>query len=518
MAGGKLSPRQRMINLMYLVFIAMLALNIGKEVLTSFGLMTEKIEASNKDAVDRNANFMASLVTKSNEEPARYKPLVAKAQVVKSKGDELYNYITKLKADMNATVDNPKEYEVKDKSDFLDQKFFNPGGLKAEGKKFLGLIDDYRASVTEAIKADYPQIAEAVEHKFSTEKVVKADGTKANWMNYHYEGVPMVATETKLTQLQADIKTTESEVLSAMLQGEMAAALTMDNYSTLMQTPKPAYFSSDKFDGEIVLGRTDSETQPNKVTLTLDGRPLSEGDYTIEGGHVKLNVTAGDVGEHQIAGELMFLRDGEEQAVEVDQRYTVIPMPNSATIAAKKMNVVYRGVENPMTVSFAGVDENKVSASAPGHSFNKKGSEYILKPGAGKEVKITVRGVLPNGKEVADSQSFRIKDLPKPTGTFLNMTDDIIKLPRNNISVGSVGAKFEDFDFDLPLKVNSFKISVPGQPSITVQGGKMNSQAKGAIKRAKRGDVIQIFDIKASAINNPVKVKNVSPISIEVAN
>ncbi|GLB47729.1 type IX secretion system motor protein PorM/GldM [Neptunitalea lumnitzerae] len=318
MAGGKLSPRQRMINLMYLVFIAMLALNIGKEILVAFGAMTEKIEASNKDAEVRNDQFMASLELKVDEEPEKYKPLVAKAHVIKDNGDELYDYITKLKAEMNATVENPKEYEVKDKPDFLDQKFFSPAGLKPEGKKFLEMIESYRESVIEAIKTDYPTIAEGVEHKFNTDKVQLSDGTKQNWMNYHYEGVPMVASETKLTQLQADIESTESEVLSAMLQGQLKMEANMNNFTTIMETPKPAYFSSDKFDGSIVLGKTDAKTKPNKVTLKLDGRPLSDGDYEIIDGKVKLNVTAGNVGEHQIEGELMFLRDGEEQIVAVD--------------------------------------------------------------------------------------------------------------------------------------------------------------------------------------------------------
>ena len=74
MAGGNLSPRQKMINLMYLIFIAMLALNMSKEVLSAFGLMNEKIAISNEATEARNASFVASLDVKAEDQPEKYKP------------------------------------------------------------------------------------------------------------------------------------------------------------------------------------------------------------------------------------------------------------------------------------------------------------------------------------------------------------------------------------------------------------------------------------------------------------
>ncbi|GLB47728.1 GldM family protein [Neptunitalea lumnitzerae] len=192
-------------------------------------------------------------------------------------------------------------------------------------------------------------------------------------------------------------------------------------------------------------------------------------------------------------------------------------MPNSATIAADKMNVVYRGVKNPMTITFAGVSSDKISASAPG--LNKLGNgKYVMEPTSGSEVVIKVNGSLPGGQPVSDQAKFRIKDLPKPTGEFLGKTDGI-KLPKANISVGEVKAIFEDFDFDLPLGVTSFKVSVPGQASVNVNGSRMDARAKAAIAKARRGDMIQIFDIKAKPTNgSTVRIKTVSPILIEVQN
>ena len=73
MAGGKLTPRQKMINLMYLVFIAMLALNMSKEVLTAFGLMNEKFEGVNKFSEEYNKSLLGTLEQKAEDEPARFK-------------------------------------------------------------------------------------------------------------------------------------------------------------------------------------------------------------------------------------------------------------------------------------------------------------------------------------------------------------------------------------------------------------------------------------------------------------
>src|SRR5690606_36449987 len=136
--------------------------------------------------------------------------------------------------------------------------------------------------------------------------------------------------------------------------------------TTLMETSKSAYFNGEQFEGQIVLGRKDASTKPSRVELTLDGRKLDPSQYSIEEGKVKLKIGAGAVGEHKIGGKLIFAQDGEEVEVPVEQSFATVAKSNSATISADKMNVVYRGVKNPMTISFAGIADNNVNASAEG--------------------------------------------------------------------------------------------------------------------------------------------------------
>ena len=365
----------------------------------------------------------------------------------------------------------------------------------------------------------FASIVEDVKTKFSTDPVKNRDGNTIKWLDYHYKGYPLVASLTKMTQMQADIKTTESEVLSAMSRGVLTQEVSFSNYSTLLQAKKSAFFNGETFDGEIVLGRTDESTKPSRADLTLDGRKLiQDKDFTFEGGKVKLNVNAGSVGEHKIAGNLIFAENGQEREVPVQQAFLTVPKPNSATISADKMNVVYRGVTNPMTISFAGIPDNLVNATAPGLSKGSGVGKYNMNPGSGREVVINVSGKLPDGTSVADKATFRIKDIPKPTGTIAGQMDDV-KLPKNTVEIATIGAVLEDFDFELPIQVTSFKIKVPGQPSVEVSGTKLSTQAKNALRKARRGDGIQIFDIKAQIKNNTsYKLKGVSPVFVELTN
>jgi gliding motility-associated protein GldM len=193
----------------------------------------------------------------------------------------------------------------------------------------------------------------------------------------------------------------------------------------------------------------------------------------------------------------------------------VVPKPNSATISADKMNVVYRGVNNPMTISFAGVPDNKVRASGAGLTSASGMGKYTMKPTSGREVTITVNGTLDDGSSVRDKAVYRIKDIPKPAGQMAGKSNP--KLPRNNVAVGRVEAVLEDFDFDLPLTVTGFKIKVEGKPSVTCSGNRLNGAAKSALNSAKRGSQVQIFDIKSRNSGGPA-IKPASPIIIELTN
>ena len=513
------SPRQRMINLMYLVFIAMMALNMGKEVLSAFGLMNEKLQTANERYQLTNEAAFAELERKEQEKPEDYKEALEKARQVRELSNEYYAYLNTLKEEVMSQASNKTDYQVMDKSDFLDEKFFKTDGLKPEGQKFLDEINKYRTQLVSLLEAKDEALKKIIEERFSTgenNKVKNREGNTVGWVQYNYEGFPYIASVTKFSQLQSDIRQTEQDFYKAMLGEKMKDELSMKHYTTLLEQSRGAYYANQQFDGAIVLGRKDNSTKPKRVELTLDGRKLSESEVEVVEGKIKLKVNTGNVGEHKIAGTLYYEQDGQETPVEVAQSFTTIPRPNEAVISADKMNVVYRGVVNPMTISMPGVPDNQVTASAPGLS-RKSGPNYIMKPNAGSaEVTINVTGTI-EGQKFSSSKKFRIKDIPKPEGAILRTTG-AVKLAKANILAGELSVAFNDFDFDLSTKVNSFRILVPGQPSVVVQGSRVSASpaAAAAVNRAKKGDIIQISEIRYSVSGYSGTPKPATPISIEV--
>lgn len=499
MASNQMGPRQRMINLMYLVFIAMLALNMSKEVLSGFGLLNEKFERSVAKTALSNTQYLVSLEQKANENPAKFGVLYQNALTLEASASEFTGYLSALKSEMLSTVKDPTDYEVMDRSNLLDAKFFKGNGLTDEGKDFLTKIQEFKEQLLAVVPEENQSLRASLAERFETGdsngEVANRDGQKLGWLNYHFEGFPLVASLTKISAIQSDIEGAQQEVLQSLLEGQLTREVSMTNYTTLLEQSKGAYFSDETFDGAIVLGRKDATTRPNEVSLTLDGQVLqADKDYFIEDGRVRLAVAAGNPGDHRLEGTLLFLESGEQTEVPINLSYSTIAKPNMAVISADKMNVVYRGVDNPMTISIPGIPNNKVTATAPGLK-SLGGSTYTVRPSKGAYLEIEARGILPDGSEVQTKTRFRIKDVPAPSGTVRGEVGSV-RMSRSELEKTIVGAQLEDFDFDLPIAVSGFKLKIPNQPTIEVKGDRMDAKAVSAIRRAERGDIVRIFDIK----------------------
>ena len=157
-----------MINLMYLIFIAMLALNMSKEVLAAFGLMNAKLETSNEKAEANNLAYFGGLETKASEDAIKYGPLFEKAKEVQKLSLEYYEYLEELKKGMLADQEDPNNYVVMDKSDYLDNLFFQGDKLKPEGEEFLSRLTNYRDKISTVLPENMSEIKGAVQTRFET--------------------------------------------------------------------------------------------------------------------------------------------------------------------------------------------------------------------------------------------------------------------------------------------------------------------------------------------------------------
>ena len=508
MASGKLSPRQKMINIMYLVFISMIAMQMSKEVLSAFGYMNEKLAENNITANVKNSATLENLATKAAEQPEKYTELYAKAKAVDELSSKFYGYLTEKKQFFLEEQEDVKDYESMDKTSTVDEYFFKGDALTTEGQEFLNNVNGYRDGVIKII-GENSQLAANIKNRFDTSDQDTDDG-KQPWLKNRYEGFPLISTVTNLTSMQTDITTTQSEIFGTLLGGQLESDVSMSNYKTILIPEKSAFFQGENFKGKIVLGRYDSSLKPSEVVV--NGNKIT----TIVDGGAILDFPAGSVGEREIKGKFVFIENGEPVEIEINSSYAVIPKPNSAVISADKMNVVYRGVANPMTISIPGIPDNLVNASGSGLSKASGTGKYIMTPASGREVKINVTGKLPNGQSVSSSQDFRIKDIPSPVGSIRKQSG-YVTMPKASLEKSTVGAELPDFDFDLTLNTSGFTLKVPGQSAVVVSGSRMNDAAQKAIGKAKRGDVITIFDIKSSLSgNSSYKIKDASAVSIEI--
>ncbi|UYW00596.1 gliding motility protein GldM [Flavobacterium agricola] len=516
MASGKQTPRQKMINLMYLVFIAMMALNMSKEVLSAFGLMNEKFEAANTTATANNKNLFAALAAKADENPAQYKIPYDKAKEIKAVSDKFYTELEATKTlilDSNGIVpENGKlPYETMDKGAGLDETWFSGDGYSEKGQAFINAIEAYKAGMRKAIGDDkkLATVLQEVDSKFDISDVKDGEGITKKYLDYHYKGFPSIASLTKISAMENDVRKIEQDAFSAFMGNTAAAAASMTNYQAIVIMDKSAFFAGEPVTGRVVLGRYDESTVPTSVVVNGNKVKIDKGEAIFK-------FAAGNVGDHKIGGQFTFMEDGKAINIPINGNYVVVPKPNSANISADKMNTVYRGVQNPMTISFAGVSNDKVTASAPGLSKSGNGYVWDVTTIQGNQATVNVTAVLPDGTKVTDQKTFNVRGIPAPVAKVRGSVNSA-KGSKADLANSPVQVAFPDFVYDVNTKVTGFELFVPGQPAIVVNGDRMTDQAKKAIATAQKGDKITINNVKTTLDGAPgYRMPGSSPFIWEV--
>lgn len=520
MAGGKLSPRQKMINLMYLVFIAMMAMQVSVEVITAFGLMNEKFESANKSAENTNQVLFDGLKLKAEDEPARYTEPYQKAEKVQALSNEFFAFVEELKADATTGFEVDPEtgkypYESMGKGAGIDYGWFDKDGYSARGNEIVARFEKYRNDFKEILGNDvkYKFLTDDIDSKFATNPVKNKDGQDIPFLEYHFKGFPAVSSLAYLSSIQNDVRQVEHEAYNLFLGNSLKQAASMKNYQAMVIPDKAVYYQGEQINYKVVLGRYDNSTVPTSVVVNGATIPQSR----IKAGQVEGSSVASGLGEHKFTGKFTFMEDGEPIVVDIlNSNYMVVGRPSSATISADKMNVVYIGLDNPISVTVEGITSDKVNARATNGTLKKVGNgKYMLTPSPGKEVVITATGTMPDGKAITSKQVFRIKAIPRPRGTIRGDYD--ASGPTNNLEQVTIGARMEDFEFDVNLRVTQFTIVFPGLGSEVVNGTSLNESAKSKARRLRPGDVVRIINIKTRLEGAPnVVIKDPTPATFTI--
>jgi gliding motility-associated protein GldM len=313
--------------------------------------------------------------------------------------------------------------------------------------------------------------------------------------------------------MQNDVKVTEASLFNLFLGNTLTEAVTLKNYQAIVLAEKSAFFAGEKFQGKVVLGKYANVT-PTK--LVVQGKEINIANAIDVTGAATLDFNVGNVGEKTLNGQFTFLEDGKPLEIPIVGNYVVVPKPNEASVAADKMNVVYRGLPNPLTISVPGVSNNDVTVSAAG--LVKVGNgKYNLTPKTGSEVIVKVNAKLEGGTQINDSKVFRIKDLPKPIGNVAGISSG--SLNKNDITSSKVIAEFRDFPYDLNVRVTGFVVNISGKAPVTVTGQYLSPEAKSAVNSSRKGSMITITDIKTRLEGlTSVSLKEPTPISVKLKN
>ena len=545
MSGAKQDTRQKMINMMYLVFIAMLALNISKEVLATLGVINDDIAAATQDLVMDSDEKYDLFSNNSNNE--YYKVAAQSTPQIKSIADAYYNYIDKLKNRLINTgengyrisredratgvIDSIVDYQVMDKSQYLDEMFFIGDQYSEVGQEFVDLFSNFPTKIQQELDAFLAADAEKdppsegvpegeyADFDFSFlndlftrfdyyEMVLNREGKQQPFLEYHYKGFPLIASLSKLTKIQSDIRFVENKILENMLSTINAHEGGLNKYQTLLETSKSSYYTSELVDASIVMGKKDSNFKPNRVELSLNERPMRQGrDFEITAGGVQLKKRFSAPGSYKLTGKLFFERNNKEQSVDVAQVISVIDKPNDAVISADQMKVVYRGLPNDLSISIPGIPNNKLSVRATNGKVRRNGLKFEAIPDGdkvGESMRIFVSGEI-NGSTInAPGQDFRIKPLPPALGS-IDLGERLGKLNsgeiiREYVPSGTIAAKFpDDFDYNLNVIVKRFNIKVGSRAAIPINSNRIKDSRviRSYLENASRGDIIFVYNIEA---------------------
>ena len=398
------SPRQKMINLMYIVLTAMLALNVSSDVLNGFTLVEDGLKRTNSNVSDRNAALYMQLEEFTRQNPQKGKPWLDKAADVRRQTLSLYKYIDSLKlaivrdADgVDGKVDNILNQDNLEASSKVMVTYGN--GAKLERR-----LAAYRKYIAAYI-AD-PKKQAAIQKALATEPVLqKGSMIKVPWVSGMFENMPVVASVTLLSKLQNDLLFAEGEALQTLVASVDAGDVRVNKLDAFVIPNSKLVMRGGKYSADIVLAAVDTTQRP---AIFVNGRQLPANTRTYE-------FMAGQTGTFTYSGYLDVTRgDGTTSRYPFQSDYTVIEP--TATVSATMMNVLYAGINNPISISVPGVAQNAVSATMTNGSLTRSGDHWNAHPTrVGAECVITVTATLEGRSQTVSTSTFRVRKLPDPT-------------------------------------------------------------------------------------------------------
>ena len=533
MAHEKLSPRQKMIGMMYLVLTAMLALNVSKEAVEAFKKVDKGLTLTVANYAAKNNLIYSEFDRAAQENPTKAGKYRTLALQVKERADEAFNFIQDLKIEIITKTEkgiDAEKPQVKGNEVFVEniKRIDDPNvpseiliGANENGKAYSlkNLLNEYRDFLITTLEGNNPTAEEALRASLNTDDGKDPDGQRAPWANMTFQTLPLVAVICILSEQQLSVRNGETEVLNYLYSQIDASSFKFNKLSAIV-IPNSNYVTlGSDYEATVFISATDS-TQNPKITVGGAELPLDEAGRGI------YKVRATSTGAKKWGG-IIALKSPSGVTVNYpfEEPYTV-GEPN-VIVSPTAMNVMYAGIENPIDVSVPGVSPDKIKIRVVNGTVstdkvkNPKG-EYFkgtwsVKPtAAGQDVQVIVTADI-NGKPVQyPPYPFRVKPLPPPIAVFGGKSTG--NIPRATAAAQQgVFAIMPDFDFDLRYQVTGFTVLFNDKGNDYEEpctSSNLNPKQKELINRLTRGKNLIIKDIKALGPDG--KIKDLQPIILKI--
>jgi gliding motility-associated protein GldM len=532
MAGGKETPRQKMIGMMYLFLTAMLALNVSKDILNSFVLVNDSLTNTVENFNEKNRSIYDEFEKQASMNEAKVGKWNDLAKEVRAKANEISKVIDDLKVEVVKTADGEDAEAIVDgkvvasKIDAKDNQ--DIGGqvmvLGGKGDELRKKVDEFREFLLSNIDEDHPTLHAAIEKNLNTDNPPPLpDGTKQSWVSQNFEHIPLVGVVTMLTKLQTDIRNSEADIVRYFY-GQISASDFKFNKLTPVVIPKSSYvLRGGQYEAEVFIAAQDTTQQPRifigDVDLDANGNIVGSGDsLPILNGKGQYKVSASSLGEKSWGGLIaMTAPDGSTKTYKFEEKYEVAQP--TAIISASANRVFYYGVPNPLEVSVPGLKKDQVQARATNAKIRPhNGGQAIYPERKGGQIEVSVYATIDGQSKYIGKNTFSVKQIPPPIPRLklLGNKSGSIEGARLQVEEG-LACVLEGFIMEnIKYEIVSYTVStnVSGfTRDERVQGWRFTNGVTNLIKSAKRNQRITFEDIKAKG---PDGVKDLTPMVFKI--
>ncbi len=525
-------PRQLMINMMYIVLTALLALNVSAEVLNAFKLVSLGMETSNEALDDKNGDLMFEFDKQSNINEQKTKPFYDDAKRAKELYDEFDTYIQSLTANLVEASGGWLPDEEGNKSNNLKNKknYSDPTRIMIDQKKGDELeakINELRTNLL-ALPKLTQQDRDDLENQFTLSTDYDKDAAKKldkkSWAAYHFDHVPIIAVQTLMTKMKGDGKASYGLVVEKLLAKISAEDYKFDALRTTVIPNTTYVLQGQDFNAAVYMSAYSTTQDPEifvgKFKSSLRGELYNKEGQLIgtkresnplDAGFTKVDVNGGigmikekgtRLGEVTKQGVIKVRKPNSQTEFvfyPFEQKYQVAA--GGVVVSPEKMNVMYIGVDNPMAISAAGFPNEKVKASMSQGSLKANGNgKYTAKVTKQGKATVSVSAQVDGKMKQLGTAEFRVKPVPDPVAKVGNSKGGATKTSTFKVQRGLIAA-LENFDFDVRFNIVSFMMTYSAARQDLVDarttGPLFDSKMQGFIKRSKPGDIFYFDEIRA---------------------